>query len=296
MAETKIEWAHFTYNPWIGCTKVSMACDFCYAETENKFRGWAPGWGPNAPRYRTKTRVNLPKWNRAAAELGVRYRVFVASLADVGDNHRSIDPAWRRQLVDDVRANRNLDFLFLTKRPQNMPKLYPDLMEEWPDNVWMGATVENQVEANRRIPSLLAVPAPILFLSCEPLLEWLNLHELSLPGTSRKLDAFFGLDSKGVAHFDRGIDWVIAGGESGGPARPTKPDWFRSLRDQCASADVPFFFKQWGEWVSVSEVAGPGAHFQFEDGATVRRVGKNRSGRTLDGVLHDEFPTTRWVA
>lgn len=273
MAVTKIEWAHFTHNPWIGCTKLSPACDFCYAEAQNNHRKWAVGWGPHAPRKRTKTRSNLAKWDRASADQGVRKRVFVASLADVADNHRSIEPEWRRQLVDDIRQCRNLDFLLLTKRPQNMAKLYPDMMEEWPDNAWMGVSTENREEMFRRGEILATLPAKITFWSAEPLLG--NLGRIPpeiMPS------------------------WIIAGGESGGNARPTKPDWFRSLRDQCAAADVPFFFKQWGEWVSVSEVAGPGAHFKFDDGATVRRVGKSRSGRTLDGVVHDGYPVPRWIS
>ncbi|EFO33809.1 phage Gp37Gp68 family protein [Roseibium sp. TrichSKD4] len=179
MAEnSNIEWCHHTYNPWIGCSKVSPACDHCYAETQNNHRKWAEGWGPHAARKRTKTRSNLQKWDKKANELGVRYRVFCASLADIGDNHRSIDPIWRRQLVGDIRQYTNLDILLLTKRPQNIPTLYPDLMEDWPSNAWIGTTVENQVEADRRIPRLLKLPAPVRFASVEPLLGPVDLTSL----------------------------------------------------------------------------------------------------------------------
>jgi protein gp37 len=88
------------------------------------------------------------------------------------------------------------------------------------------------------------------------------------------------------------LNWVVTGGESGPKARPSHPDWFRSLRNQCATAGVPFFFKQWGEWVSVSEVEGPGAHHHFPDAATVRRTGKKLAGRMLDGVEHNEYPAS----
>jgi protein gp37 len=301
MAETKIEWAHFTHNPWIGCTKLSPACDNCYAETQNNHRKWAVGWGPHAPRKRTKTRSLLRLWNKVAAEQDTRKRVFVASLADVGDNHRSIEPEWRRQLVDDIRQCRNLDFLLLTKRPQNMPKLYPDMMEEWPSNAWMGTTVENQVEANRRIPDLFRIPAPVLFLSCEPLLSELVLDDMC--DGNKFFDALRGNwwhDSPdGLAATSSGnpkISWVIAGGESGGNARPSHPAWFRSLRDQCKRANVPFFFKQWGEWASVHHGReGDEGVFVSSGRDSVKpspmvRIGKARAGRTLDGVLHDAFP------
>lgn len=225
MAENSgIEWTHHTYNPWIGCTKVSAACDHCYAEAWDRrgMQGGVSRWGPYAPRTRTKTRGNLQRWDRKAGELGIRYRVFVASLADVADNHKTIDPSWRRDLVSDVRAFRNLDFLLLTKRPQNVAKLYPDLVEEWPANVWMGASTENREEMLRRGEALAKLPANITFWSAEPLVEDLGPipHEI-MPS------------------------WVIAGGENGAHFRPANPDWFRNIRDQCAAAGVPFLFKQW---------------------------------------------------
>ncbi|MEP0456306.1 MAG: DUF5131 family protein, partial [Roseibium sp.] len=166
MAEnTGIEWARHTYNPWIGCTRLSAACDNCYAEAWDRrgLQRQESRWGAHATRTRTKTRPQLRKWDREASELGIRSRVFCASLADVGDNHRSIDPAWRRDLVDDIRAFHNLDFLLLTKRPQNMAKLYPDLMEDWPANAWMGVSTENRDEMLRRGEALTKLPAKITF-------------------------------------------------------------------------------------------------------------------------------------
>jgi protein gp37 len=224
-----------------------------------------------------------------------RRRVFYASLADVFDNE--VPAEWRVDLFFLLWHTPNLDWLLLTKRIGNVPSMLRDAirlvqaaggsvefqrwLENWnegaaPRYVWLGATIANQVEADRDIPKLLRAPAAVRFLSMEPLLgpvglwpEWMHTN----PSTHRV-----------------GIDWVIAGGESGHAARPMHPDWARSLRDQCAAAGVPFLFKQNGEWVSVSEVAGPGEHYHFPDGATVRRTGKKLAGRTLNGVEHNGYP------
>jgi protein gp37 len=156
----------------------------------------------------------------------------------------------------------------------------------WPlPNVWLGTSVEDQERADERIPHLLATPAAVRFLSCEPLLgpidldEWLDDSRLSGDGRSYR-------DAPA-----RGLGWVICGGESGPGARPMHPDWARSLRDQCAAAGAPFFFKQNGEFASCSAVEGPGAIFKFPDGGAVRRVGKVRAGRLLDGREHNAFPS-----
>jgi protein gp37 len=186
-------------------------------------------------------------------------------------------------------------------------------------NVWLGVSVEDQARADERIPVLLDTPAAIRWISAEPLLgpvdlrRWLMIdwqcgycrrfyhgaYMSRCPDCCRDhgwsgSHPFNGRHNG--RHRDRGsgLDWVVVGGESGPRARPMHPDWARSLRDQCAAADVPFLFKQWGEWVSVSEVEGRGPHHRFPEGATVRRVGKKSAGRTLDGVLHDDFPA--WEA
>jgi Bacteriophage protein gp37 len=269
MAENSgIEWTTHTFNPWTGCTKVSPACDNCYAEGWAKRSGHVE-WGPRGARRRTKTWRDPIKWNKQAEGAAERPRVFCASLADVFDNHKSIEQAWRRELWDLIDQTPNLDWLLLTKRPQNIVKFSP---ERWftrgiPSNVWLGTTVENQEEADRRIPHLIQCPARVLFLSCEPLLGPLSIRR-----------------------YVHKLDWIITGGESGPRARPSNPQWFRDLRDQCSAADVPFLFKQWGEWVSVSEVEGPGIIFTFRDGRNVRRIGTKRAGRTLDGVVHDGYP------
>jgi protein gp37 len=196
------------------------------------------------------------------------------------------------------------------------------LRAKWPwppENVCLGVSAERQQEADERIPDLLATPAAVRFVSLEPLLGPIDLLAVKWPepldGTSHYVDVLRcgywniaphlvgaraaapgeprgGFTNHSDMHDDGGgpADWVIVGGESGPNARPMHPDWARSLRGQCTAAGVPFFFKQWGEYVSVSEVAGPGDHYSFPDGATVRRTGKKLAGRTLDGREWNEMP------
>lgn len=261
MAENSgIEWTDHTFNPWTGCTKVSPACDFCYAEAWSKRSGHVE-WGPHGERRRTKTWGNPIKWNRQAEAEGRRFRVFCASLADVLDNHKSIQHEWRRDLWDLIEYTPNLDWLLLSKRPQNATRfLSPDWWDfGFPSNVWVGTTVENQEEAERRLPALMNIPARIRFLSCEPLVGPINLDGIwGHPGSA---------DAEQLDNWP--IHWVIAGGESGSKFRPANPDWFRSLRDQCELANVPFLFKQW-------------------EGANQKII--KAKGRELDGVVHDGYP------
>lgn len=303
---SKIEWTDHTFNPWIGCTKVSPGCQFCYAESQNDYRQWnTAGWGPTAARKRTSP-ANWKKpivWDREAAEAGQRRRVFCASLADVFDDHSSIEPAWRSDLFKLIDATPNLDWLLLTKRPHNVNTMIwtgtglisIDWLRDHP-NVWVGTSVENQTYANERIRLLLKVPSSVRFLSCEPLLGPVNLTWLEgEPFT----------DSVGNAHrhalnaLEIGkIDWVIVGGESGPHARPMHPQWARSLRDQCQAAGVAFHFKQWGEYLSALDAALlgllDGRQYQphrWSDETTSFRVGKHKSGRLLDGREWNEFPS-----
>lgn len=252
MAENSgIEWTDHTFNPWTGCTKVSPACDYCYAEAWSKRSGHVE-WGPHGNRRRTKTWGNPIKWNRQAENEGRRFRVFCASLADVADNHRSIEPTWRVELSELIDATPWLDWLLLTKRPQNLLRLYPWWQVQMPSNIWVGTTVENQSEADKRIPYLLNIPARVRFLSCEPLLGPVNLRP-----------------SMGWLGGASGLQWVITGGESGSQYRPADPQWFRHLRDQCDASGVPFLFKQW-------------------EGKNQTQI--KAKGRELDGVVHDGYP------
>ena len=265
MAEnSNIEWTHHTFNPWIGCTKVSPACDNCYAEDWDKRYNGGEHWGAKAPRRRTKTWHKPVKWNKEAIRNDTRYRVFCASLADVFDN--KVPTEWRDDLWTLIRETPHLDWLLLTKRPQNIEKMLPD---DWGDgyaNVWLGTTVENQEEANRRIPPLLEIPARVRFLSCEPLLGEVNLTAIDY-GDGFYVNCLTEQDDE-VIRQPR-IDWVITGGESGNHFRSADPFWFRTLRDQCLSMGVPFLFKQW-------------------EGVT--QLGIKAKGRELDGIVWDQYP------
>ena len=280
MAEnTKIEWAHHTFNPWIGCTKVSPACDHCYAEADFGTRRKVVQWGAGQPRKHTapSTWAQPLRWNAEAERLGVRYRVFCASLADVFDNE--VPQLWRTSLFGLIHDTPHLDWLLLTKRIGNAAQMLKSDPPEGIDmgalpNVWIGATIANQAEADRDIPKLLAVPAAKRFLSMEPLLGPVDLRNLAhgegeldalKPDTwEEAIDQWRDTDEDWIEQFEdwyevnlsdglsgpmhAGIDWVILGGESGPNARPMHPDWARSLRDQCQAAGVPILFKQWGEW------------------------------------------------
>ena len=218
MAEqTEISWADATFNPWIGCTKVSPACDFCYAARDNERRKWVSGWGAGVPRRRTKTWGNPLTWDRKAAVTGLRPRVFCASLADVFDNE--IPDEWRTDLWALLRATPNLRWILLTKRIGNAAKMLP---ADWPyPNAGLMATLANQEEWDRDWPKLARTPATWRGVSAEPLLGPIDI------GTAKP-------------------DWLTVGGESGPQHRHTNPDWVRSLRDQCAANGVAFHFKQWG--------------------------------------------------
>ena len=225
MAETSgISWTDATFNPWIGCTKVSPGCDHCYAARDNERRKWVSAWG--AERKRTKTWGDPIRWDKKAKAAGVRRRVFCASLADVFDNQ--VPDEWRADLWELIARCDGLDWLLLTKRPQNIVKMLPptDCMRfgSWPwRHVWLGTTAENQTEYDRRWPHLASVNASMRFLSCEPLLGPITL------------------DKTGPYP-----DWVISGGESGPQRRALDMDAVRSLRDQCAHLDIAFHHKQNG--------------------------------------------------
>lgn len=316
--QTAITWCDSTFNPWIGCSKISPACDNCYAERLMDHRLHRVQWGPGRSRKRTSaTTWRQPLlWEREheAFELahGRRRRVFCASLADVFDNE--IYPTWRTDLFELIDKTRNLDWLLLTKRIGNVAPMMENVSialalretnAPWPPrpNVWLGITVVNQAEANRDIPKLLATPAAVRFLSIEPMLGPVYVEDIPDPVGGVCLKPLAGLrwvgDGQGrctVRSTGGRIDWVIAGGESGPHARPTHPDWVRSLRDQCAAARVPFHLKQWGEWAPGRRVGATDSHRwpieanEPDGGVWSGRIGVRRAGRLLDGVEHNGFP------
>jgi len=255
---SRIEWTHHTFNPWIGCARVSPACEHCYAELQEAVRWKRVEWGPHAVRHITSDE-NWRKplsWNRKALAAHERHRVFCASLADVFEDRRDLD-APRARLWRLIAETESLDWLVLTKRPQHIRTLTP-WGDQWPANVWLGTTVEDQRRAGERLPHLIQHSAVVRFLSVEPLLGSVDLRP------------WLGL-----------IDWVIAGGESGPGARPMHIDWARNVRDQCAEARVAFFFKQWGNYAQVNG-----------QGEQLVRL-RTKSERVLDRRTWDQFPQPR---
>lgn len=297
MAENSaISWTRHTWNPWMGCTKVSPACDGCYAEALMDKRYGKVQWG-NAPRVRTgKHTWNDPfRWQRQAEKDGDRPLVFCASLADIFDNQ--VDPQWRADAFDVMRRTPNLVYLLLTKRPQNIIKL-AEAAGGLPSNAAIGTTIEDQKRANSNVPALLEAKGKLqplfAFVSCEPLLSHIQIAEYLPNPLWNDLPSWRGPE----------VDWVITGGETdqgGHAARPTHPRWFTSLRDQCAAAGVPFHHKQNGEYlpedwfdkVRFQWQAGSDCPnvYRFPDGTACIRVGKRQSGRMLDCATHDAFPT-----
>jgi protein gp37 len=309
---SEISWTNHTFNAWEGCEKVSAGCANCYAERRDKLYHGGEHWGPEGTRkMMSESYWRQPvKWNKQAEAEGVRARVFCSSLADVFEDRPELE-APRLRLLALIEETSNLDWLLLTKRPENVTRLieraqkqggaessaYPWLLMQ--SNVWIGTTVENQEQADKRIPELLKIPARIRFLSCDPLLGPVEFSDVS-----RRADAVQQLGKRALD----GIQWVIAGGESGPNARPMHPDWARSLRDQCTAAGVAFHFKQHGEWVDpdsaasdkIKEWMGPSDgydkhHFYNSKDRSfkVYRVGKKAAGRLLDGRTWDELPEVK---
>lgn len=347
MGKTTIEWCDYTFNPWIGCTKVSDGCKHCYAETLMDKRYGKVEWGPQGKRVRTSD-ANWRKpltWNKkpwwkclwcgwrgdgSALEPDdnklmppkapcpacghwqldwTRARVFCASLADVfeakGDQRLDMDD-WRRDLFRLIEDTPHLDWLILTKRPENILGWIPQV-----NNLHFGVSVENQEQADKRIPKLLELRSVwrvkgFMFVSVEPLLGPIDMSGLA-----------FEAAGPTWAGYNRLIDWVIVGGESGPNARPMHPDWARSIRDQCQAAALPFFFKQWGTWIHETQIRNDGLanddryalskcvktpqdiglmarrsewRIHTNGGFDYYNVGKKAAGRLLDGVEHNAFP------
>ncbi|WP_370878477.1 phage Gp37/Gp68 family protein [Pararhizobium capsulatum] len=289
MAENSaISWTTHTWNPWMGCTKVSPACDGCYAEALMDKRYGKVQWGPKGERVRTGGHTwNDPlRWQRQAEKNGTRPFVFCASLADIFDNQVPQD--WRGDAFAVMRKTPNLVYLLLTKRPQNIVKM-ADAVGGLPANAALGTTVEDQKRADINLPALQVAKietSPLFtFGSFEPLLGPIAIPAAFMP------------------------DWVITGGETdqgGHMARPTHPEWFRSLRRQAGESGAAFHHKQNGEWVPwIPRNGNPGNKpimHVMEDGSeyypgnfhsslqSMIKIGKKQSGRMLDGVTHDAFP------
>jgi protein gp37 len=220
---TKIQWAHHTFNAWIGCEKISEACKFCYAETYSTRWGIAE-WGKTGTRYRTvQSNWNkLLRWNRMAAKDRQRRRVFCFSLSDIMEDHPMIPQSWREEFYNIVKQCDWLDFLFLTKRPENYSRFLPKDWGEGYDNVWLGCSVENQRRYDERVAHMAAIPAKIKFFSMEPLLGHVQMNWMP--------------------------DWIIIGGESGFKKDCRQMDLrsVLSVFNQAEGKNVKVFFKQTG--------------------------------------------------
>jgi protein gp37 len=326
-AATGISWTDRTWNPVVGCTKVSQGCKNCYAKTlhDRRHKAYKAGKLRKVPQYAQpfetvqliNDRISLPlRWRKPA-------RVFVNSLSDLF--HDDVPDAFILDVFSTMAQASHHTFQVLTKRPERMLRWFTEYLPDacsgerpaptWPlPNVWLGVSVENQAAADQRISLLLETPAAVRFLSCEPLLGpvdlnkvlWRDLDISEIPGWALNDGVCEGVTRS------KAIDWVIVGGESGKNARPMHPDWARTLRDQCIAAGVPFHFKQSGEWREnriraggdlggdmrrgvVRIVHGPNGidgHFRSGD-VYMRRVGTRQAGRELDGRTWDEFPAAR---
>ncbi len=230
-----IAWTDATFNPWWGCTRVSPGCEHCYAETLATVRRKLPVWGVDAERKpMSEAYWREPvKWNKKAAQDGIPRRVFCASMADVFEmppernvQARSVQDAARERLWVLIESTPMLDWLLLTKRPENVEQLVPwGGRAPWPRNVWLGVTAEDQKRADERVSLLVQIPARVRFVSHEPALEAVDLSR------------WLGPD---------GVHWVITGGESGAKARPYYLNWAADIIEQCRKAGAAPFVKQLG--------------------------------------------------
>lgn len=280
MENSLISWTHDTANLWIGCMKVHAGCDNCYAEAQDH-RWGGNHWGANVSRKMVnKVWNDFKKFQKIAEQSGEIRRVFVGSMMDIFEKPYPVEDSkgnkidgittsdLRDRFFNDIVPNSpNLQFLLLTKRPGNIKKLIP---ESWlinpPKNVIYGYSVVDQ-PTSKEIDELVKVPGRH-FLSMEPLLGFVDLTKwLWMP----EVHGQNGLTPSGL------IDWVIVGGESGHSARPMKPAWARSLRQQCLNAGVPFHFKQWGQ-------------FEPDGNDNMSRVQKKSHEAVLDGVEYKNFP------
>ncbi|HEY1034582.1 MAG TPA: phage Gp37/Gp68 family protein [Pseudoxanthomonas sp.] len=326
---THIEWTDATWNIITGCSVVSAGCKHCYAM---KLAGTRLAHHPSrkgltidtaaGPVWTGEVRFNGPWLTQPLAWSWPR-RIFVCAHGDLF--HEAVPDEWIDQVFAVMALAPQHTFQVLTKRAGRMRQYLSD-ENVWPrievaarriwrelygqqiagkvligplPNIWLGVSVEDQAAADERVIHLLRTPAAVRWVSAEPLLGpvrlWL-LGKLDHEEDSLGAEVYALSGTRAIPDCDwksTRLDWVVVGGESGPGARPMNPQWARDLRDQCATAGVPFLFKQWGSWVSVSEVEGAGAHHTFPDGRTVRNVGKRRAGRLLDGVEHNGFPEVR---
>lgn len=306
-----IGWCDETLNPFVGCSKCSPGCDNCYAErfaarlaknpkTAAKYRGVVDERG----RWTGKINLHMDGCLHAATVTRKPKRFFIGSMTDIF--HENIPDEEIRNLFLSIAIvpNHLPIYMVLTKRPQRAQAILGDMLVTIPElhRIWLGVTVCNQEEADEKIPFLLDIPAAVRFISVEPFLGPINLWRWFPDGTCpTPAPVACGLERVTKnPEYENGIHWVIAGGETGPGARPMHPEWARSLRDQCQSAGVPFYFKGWGEWRSggmslhrfdlsvrytILKSGLPGIPI-----AEMYRIGKKRAGCLIDGQEWHQFP------
>lgn len=321
-AKTGIEWTDSTWNPILGCSRVSEGCRHCYAEAiARRFGRQSDGSKKPTVYYGLTQIVNgAAVWTGKIVEtrqllqpLSWRKprRVFVNSMSDLF--HENVTDEQRDRIFAVMFAAPRHTFQVLTKRPRVMLDYFSEdnprytarkivdaahAMGIWDHvfdcdvyfpltNVWLGVSVENQETADERIPLLLQTPADVRFISAEPLLGPIDLRALGGGSYDSLISTNEGLCP--------GLDWVICGGESGPRARSMRPDWARSLRDQCVAACVPFFFKQWGEWAPTTDAVVAAARgLALND--CMSHIGKKAAGALLDGREWRQFPGGRGMS
>lgn len=307
-AKTGIEWTDATWNPVVGCRKVSEGCRNCYAKSLHDLRHKAYHEGKRMPEQYAEPfeyvrllpkRLDMPlKWRKPR-------RIFVNSVSDLF--HDAVPDDYIALVMQTIREAHWHTFQVLTKRARRMFAWYERWTHEYPgfdgrlpNNLWLGVSVENQSAADERIPYLLEIPNGRRFVSCEPLLGPVNLRA-AIDRENRVI--YDGLDSMRTEYDQSGhtfpepytkLHWVIAGGESGRNARPMQAVWARSLREQCQETGTPFFFKQWGEWCEndQAQVQGRLAKeiWRWLGGNISLRLGTRANGHLLDGREWREVP------
>jgi protein gp37 len=266
MAEhSKIEWTDHTFNPWTGCTKITPGCDHCYAESWAKRSGHVR-WGNHERKRTTADYWKAPSiWNKNADQFelrkGHRQRVFCASLADVFDNKAK--QAWRTDLFGLIRETPRLEWLLLTKRPSNIARMLPKDWGGGYPNVWLGMTAEDQPRFDQRWCHLASIPAVVRFVSYEPALGPLS-----------------------IASEEVKPDWLIIGGESGHGSRAMRPDWARTIVQECVTCGVAPFFKQWGSYANNPLLVERG----YDEKAARELDQYGKGGGLLDGEIVRHFP------
>ena len=292
---SKIEWTDETWNPITGCTPISEGCQHCYAERMSKRLAGRCGYPFENP---FKVTLHPDKLEQPLRWKKPR-KIFVCSMGDLF--HPDVSGDFLYEIWGIMAQCPQHIFMVLTKRPEIMRLWYDDifirlnpLYRKNPlPNIWLGVTAENQARADERIPILLRVPAAVRFVSVEPMLGPIELEhyfpEYDYLPTCKYFRIAYGLDSNKPVIVRSGIDWVICGGETGPGARPMHPDWVRSLRDQCVTAGVPFFFKSWGDWYPDGKGLYHAPSAIFGD-TVVHKLGKKAAGRLLDGREWSQYP------